>query len=49
MQKQNQNKIYVPTWYDKFELSDESYPASDIQDYFQSKNYELLTSKDMKQ
>ena len=28
-------KISTPTWYDKFELPDESYAVSDIQDYFE--------------
>ena len=27
-------KISAPIWNDKFELSDESYSVSDIQDYF---------------
>ena len=27
-------KISAPTWNDKFELPDGSYPVSDIQDYF---------------
>ena len=27
-------KISPPTWNDKFELTDGSYPISDIQDYF---------------
>ena len=27
-------KISAPTWNDKFELPDESYSVSDIQDYF---------------
>ena len=27
-------KISAPTWNDKFELPDELYPVSDIQDYF---------------
>ena len=31
----NKFKIYAPTWNDKFELPDESYSVSDIQDYFQ--------------
>ena len=26
----------APTWNDKFELPDESYSASDIQDYFEN-------------
>ena len=28
-------KISTPTWNDKFELPDELYSASDIQDYFE--------------
>ena len=31
----NKFKISVPTWNDKFELSDGSYSISDIQDYFE--------------
>ena len=31
----NKFKISVSTWKDKFELSAESYSASDIQDYFE--------------
>ena len=31
----NKFKIYAPTWNDKFELPDESYSVSDIQDYFE--------------
>ena len=31
----NKFKISAPTWYDKFELHDESYSISDIQDYFE--------------
>ena len=31
----NKFKISAPTWYDKFELPDESYSVSDIQDYFE--------------
>ena len=30
----NKFKISAPTWSDEFELSDESYSISDIQDYF---------------
>ena len=30
----NKSKISGPTWNDKFELPDESYSISDIQDYF---------------
>ena len=31
----NKFKISAPTWNDKFELSDGSHSASDIQDYFE--------------
>ena len=31
----NKLKISAPTWNDKFELPDESYSVSDIQDYFE--------------
>ena len=31
----NRFKISAPTWNDKFELPDESYSVSDIQDYFE--------------
>ena len=31
----NKFKISAPTWNDKFELPDGSYPVSDIQDYFE--------------
>ena len=31
----NKFKISAPTWNDKFELPDESYSVSDIQDYFE--------------
>ena len=31
----NKFKISAPTWSDEFELTDESYSASDIQDYFE--------------
>ena len=31
----NKFKISVPTWNDEFELPDESYSISDIQDYFE--------------
>ena len=31
----NKFKISAPTWSDKFELPDESYLISDIQDYFE--------------
>ena len=31
----NKFKISAPTWNDKFELPDESYSASNIQDYFE--------------
>ena len=30
----NKSKISGPTWNDKFELPDESYSISDIQDHF---------------
>ena len=33
--KSNEFKISTPTWDEKFELSDGSYPLSDIQDHFQ--------------
>ena len=33
--KNNKFKISVPTWNNKFELTDGSYSVSDIQDYFQ--------------
>ena len=33
--KNNKFKISSPTWNDKFELPDESYAVSDIQDYFE--------------
>ena len=33
--KNNKFKISAPTWNDKFELPDESYSVSDIQDYFE--------------
>ena len=33
--KNNKFKISAPTWNDKFELSNDSYPASDIHDYFE--------------
>ena len=34
----------APTWNDKFELTDESYSVSDIQDYFENilKNMEKV-------
>ena len=32
--KNNKFKVSVPTWNEKFELPDRSYPISDIQDYF---------------
>ena len=32
--KNNKFKILAPTWNEEFELSDGSYPISDIQDYF---------------
>ena len=31
----NKFKISAPTWNDKFELPDESYSVSNIQDYFE--------------
>ena len=31
----NKFKISAPTWNDEFELPDESYSVSDIQDYFE--------------
>ena len=31
--KNNKLKIIAPTWNDEFELPDDSYPVSDIQDY----------------
>ena len=31
----NKFKIWAPTWNDKFELRDETYSVSDIQDYFE--------------
>ena len=33
--KNNRFKIPAPTWIDEFELSDESYSISHIQDYFE--------------
>ena len=30
----NKSKISAPTWNDKFDLPDGSYPVSDIEDYF---------------
>ena len=39
----NKLKISAPTWNDKFELPDESYSVSDIQDYF-----EYISTKTMK-
>ena len=33
--KNNRFKISAPTWNDKFDLPDESYSVSDIQDYFE--------------
>ena len=32
--KNNKFKVSAPTWSDEFELPDESYSISDIQDYF---------------
>ena len=31
----NKSKISTPTWNEEFELPDESYSVSDIQDYFE--------------
>ena len=55
----NKFKISAPTWNDKFELLDESYSTSDIQDYFEyilkkygeikGKVYKILTHKQMLQ
>ena len=33
--KDNEFKISAPTWNEEFELTDGSYSASDIQDYFE--------------
>ena len=33
--KNNKFKISAPTWNNKFELPDESYSVSDMQDYFE--------------
>ena len=33
--KNNKFKISAPTWNEDFELTDESYSISDIQDYFE--------------
>ena len=33
--KNKKSKISTPTWNEEFELPDESYPVSDIQDYFE--------------
>ena len=33
--KNNKSKVSAPSWNDKFELPDESYCISDIQDYFE--------------
>ena len=40
--KNNKLKIIAPTWNDKFELPDGSYPVSDIQSY--SENHKTLTT-----
>ena len=42
--KTNKFKISAPTWNEKFELTDESYSASDIQHYFEyiTKKYEKV-------
>ena len=44
--KNNKLKIVAPTWNDEFELPDNSYPVSDIQDYFEHiiKKHETLTT-----
>ena len=34
-QKNNEFKISTPAWNKKFELPDESYPASDTRDYYE--------------
>ena len=50
--KNNKFKIHAPTWNDEFDLPDESYSVSDIQDYFEvvlvhcnlvSNNYQLAS------
>ena len=43
--KDNKFKISAPTWNEKFELPDESYSVSDIQNYFEHiiKKHETLT------
>ena len=33
--KNNKFKVSVPTWHEEFELPNESYSLSDIQDYFE--------------
>ena len=40
----NKSKVSAPTWNDEFDLPDESYPISDIQDYieFIIKKHETL-------
>ena len=45
--KSNVFKILAPTWAKEFELSDESYYVSDIQDYFEYiiKKHETLNLK----
>ena len=44
--KNNKLKIIVPTWNDKFELTDGSYPVLDIQNYIEYiiKKHETLTT-----
>ena len=44
--KNNKLKIIAPTWNDEFELSDDSYSVSNIQDYFEFiiKKYETLAT-----
>ena len=44
--KDNKLKIVAPTWNDEFELPDNSYSVSDIQDYFEHiiKKHETLTT-----
>ena len=44
--KNNKLEIMSPTWNDEFELSDDSYSVSDIQDYIKYiiKKHETLTT-----
>ena len=44
--KNNKLKIIAPTWNDEFELSDDSYSVSNIQDYFEfiNKKHETLAT-----